>query len=353
MSAVLSLARPEIVTLKPYAHASWLPALTRLHANEAPWRPTGDKTAAGLNRYPEPQPQALIERLAALYGVLPAQLLCARGADEAIDVLSRIYLRAGSDAILQFGPTFGMYQVAARIQGADVIELPLSRDAGWRIDPQRLLDAWRPTVKLVYLCSPNNPTANLLEETALEAICTALDGKAIIVIDEAYVEWSRSASLARWLGRFQTLAILRTLSKAHALAGARIGALLASAELIQLARRVIPPYALAQPTIEAAALALAPDELTASQQRLEALLVEKEYLRRGLQSAALVERVWPSDTNFLMIDCADATRFMEKSIAGGLIVRDLRAHPLLPRSLRVSVGTRAQNDALLNSVGSA
>jgi histidinol-phosphate aminotransferase len=353
MNPVLSLARPEIVTLKPYAHASWLPALTRMHANEAPWRPTGDITAAGLNRYPEPQPEALIERLAALYGVLPEQVLSARGADEAIDVLSRIYLRAGSDAILQFGPTFGMYQVAARIQGADVIELPLSRDDGWRIDPQRVLTAWRPTVKLVYLCSPNNPTANLIEETALEAICTALDGKAIIVIDEAYIEWSRSASVARWLGRFSTLAILRTLSKAHALAGARIGALLASAELIQLARRVIPPYALAQPTIEAAMLALAPDELAASQQRLQGLLGEREYLRRGLEASPLVEKVWRSDTNFLMIDCVDASGFMNKSIAGGFIVRDLRAHPLLPRSLRVSVGTRAQNDALLNSVGSA
>jgi histidinol-phosphate aminotransferase len=352
MNPILSLARPEIVTLKPYAHASWLPALTRMHANEAPWRPAGDKTAAGLNRYPEPQPEALIERLAALYGVLPGQVLCARGADEAIDVLSRIYLRAGSDAILQFGPTFGMYQVAARIQGADVIELPLSRDEGWRIDPERVLAAWRPNVKLVYLCSPNNPTANLIEETTLEAICTALDGKAIIVIDEAYIEWSRSASLARWLGRFSTLAILRTLSKAHALAGARIGALLASAELIQLARRVIPPYALAQPTIEAAMLALAPGELAASQQRLQALLSERAYLRRGLEASPLVEMVWPSDTNFLMIDCVDAAGFMNKSIAGGLIVRDLRAHPLLPRSLRISVGTRAQNDALLNSVGS-
>jgi histidinol-phosphate aminotransferase len=245
-----------------------------------------------------------------------------------------------------------MYQVAARIQGAEVIELPLSREAGWRIDPQRLLDAWRPTVKLVYLCSPNNPTSNLLEESALEAICSALDGKAIVVIDEAYIEWSRQDSVARWLGRFQTLAVLRTLSKAHALAGARIGALLASSELIQLARRVIPPYALAQPTIEAALSALAPGELTASQERLNALLLEKDHLRLGLEGSALVEKVWPSDTNFLMIDCIDADGFMNKSMAGGFIVRDLRAHPLLPRSLRVSVGTRAQNDALLNSVES-
>jgi histidinol-phosphate aminotransferase len=351
VSAVTSLARPEIVTLKAYAHAAWLPSLTRLHANEAPWRPSGDSTNAGLNRYPEPQPRALISRLAALYGVTTDQVLGTRGADEAIDVLSRIYLRAGTDAILQCSPTFGMYQVAARIQGAEVVELPLHRDQDWRVDAAGLLAAWRPNIKLVYLCSPNNPTGNLLDMTALEQICTALDGKAIVVIDEAYIEWSRAASVARWLGRFETLAILRTLSKAHALAGARIGALLASAELIQLARRVIPPYALAQPTVEAALRALEPGEIAASQCRLDALLAEKDHLRAGLAASPLVEKVWASDANFLMIDCRDADRFMNASMAGGLIVRDLRAHPALPRSLRVSVGTRAENDALLRCVG--
>jgi histidinol-phosphate aminotransferase len=350
MNPLVALARPEIVALKPYAHAAWLPSLTRMHANEAPWRPSGDTTIAGLNRYPEPQPRALIERLAALYGVSPAQILGTRGADEAIDLLSRIYLRSGTDAILQCGPTFGMYQVAARIQGAEVIELPLDGNQGWGIDPERVIAAWRPDIKLVYLCSPNNPTGNLLGEAALEQICTALDGKAIVVIDEAYIEWSRAASHIPWLGRFQTLAILRTLSKAHALAGARLGALLGSPELIQIARRVIPPYALAQPTIEAALRALEPEELALSLGRLEALLMEKDYLRRGLENSPLVSKVWPSDANFLLIDCRDADRFLNNSIAGGLIVRDLRGHPALPHSLRVSVGTREQNDALLRCV---
>jgi histidinol-phosphate aminotransferase len=353
VNPLISLARPEIVALKPYAHAAWLPALTRMHANEAPWRPAADNTIAGLNRYPEPQPQALIERLASLYGVSAAQVLATRGADEAIDVLSRIYLRAGSDAILQCGPTFGMYQLAARIQGADVIELPLDRKQGWSVDPERVLASWQPHIKLVYLCSPNNPTANLLSESALARICSALDGKAIVVLDEAYIEWSRAASLVGWLGRFQTLAILRTLSKAHALAGARLGALLAAPDLIQIARRVIPPYALAQPTIEAALQALQPQELAASHAKLAALLTERDYLCRGLAASPLVTKVWPSDANFLLIDCSDADRFMNRSIAGGLIVRDLRAHPALPHSLRVSVGTRAQNDRLLHSVGHA
>jgi histidinol-phosphate aminotransferase len=351
MNAVVSLARPEIVTLKAYAHAAWLPSLTRLHANEAPWRPAGDTTTAGLNRYPEPQPQALIERLAALYGVPTSSVLATRGGDEAIDVLSRIYLRAGTDAILQCTPTFGMYQVAARIQGAGVVEIPLDHAQGWALDPERLLDAWQPNIKLVYLCSPNNPTANLLDVTAIEEICKALDGKAIVVIDEAYIEWSRSLSLTRWLNRFSTLAILRTLSKAHALAGARIGALLAAPPLIELAKRVVPPYSLAQPAVEAALRALSPDELAIGLARLEGLLAEREYLARGLAASPLVDKVWPSDANFLLIDCRDADHFMRNSLAGGLIVRDLRAHPSLPRSLRVSVGTRAQNDALLHCVG--
>jgi histidinol-phosphate aminotransferase len=350
MSELVSLARPEIVALKPYAHAAWVPSLIRLHANEAPWRPAGDSTAAGLNRYPEPQPQALLERLAALYGLSPAQVLATRGADEAIDVLARIYLRAGTDAILQCGPTFGMYQLAARIQGAEVIEVPLNRDTGWSLDPEQVLAAWRPNIKLVFLCSPNNPTANLLSESALERICSELDGKAVVVIDEAYVEWSRAPSLTRWLGRFRTLAILRTLSKAHALAGARLGALLAAPELIQLARHVIPPYALAQPTIEAALRALEAGELTASQNRVENLLMEKEHLRRGLEHSPLIRKIWPSAANFLLIDCSDADQFMNKSIAGGLIVRDLRAHPALKDSLRVSVGSRQQNELLLRSV---
>ncbi|MEP6883179.1 MAG: histidinol-phosphate transaminase [Gammaproteobacteria bacterium] len=351
MNALLALARPEIVTLKPYAHAAWLPTLTRMHANEAPWRPSGDTTAAGLNRYPEPQPHVLIERLAALYGVPAASVLATRGGDEAIDVLSRIYLRAGTDAILQCTPTFGMYQVAAHIQGAEVFEIPLLRERGWALDEERLLAAWQPHIKLVYLCSPNNPTANLLHMDALETICRELDGKAVVVIDEAYIEWSRSPSLTRWLTRFPTLAIMRTLSKAHALAGARIGALLAHPLLIELAKRVVPPYSLAQPAVEAALRALQPQELAASQLRLEGLLAEREYLIAGLAASPLVQRVWPSDANFLLIDCRDADRFMSNTQEGGLIVRDLRAHPALPRSLRVSVGTRAQNDALLHCVG--
>ena len=353
MNPILALARPEILDLQPYSHAAWQPSLTRLHANEAPWRPPGDTTTAGLNRYPEPQPKALVARLAALYGVPADMLLVGRGSDEAIDLLSRIYLRAGMDAILQSPPTFGMYRVAAHIQGAQVIDVPLERDRGWSLDPGRLLAAWRPSMKIVYLCSPNNPTANAFDLGAIEAVCAALDGKAIVAIDEAYIEWSGRQSLAAWLERFATLAVLRTLSKAHALAGARIGALLARPELIEIARRIIPPYSLAQPTIEAAQRALEPDALAAARARMDTLLTEREYLRARLERVPLVDKVWPSDTNFLLIDSVDADRLLRSSRAGGTLVRDLRANAALPSALRISVGTRAENDALIDSLEAA
>jgi histidinol-phosphate aminotransferase len=347
LDPVLTLARAEILSLRPYSHAAWEPHLRRLHANEAPWRAAGDGSEAGLNRYPEPQPAALLGQLAALYGVQATQVLATRGSDEAIDILSRLYLRAGHDAILQCIPSFGMYQVAARIQGAEVIDVPLARDAGWQLDPERVIAAWTPRVKLVYLCSPNNPTGNLLAVDAIAAVCEALDGKAIVVVDEAYIEWCAQPSLAAWLGRYRTLAILRTMSKAHALAGARLGALLAAPPLIALARRIIPPYCLAQPTIEIARAALAPAALQASCARIGALLQEREYLGAGLARSPLVCRVHPSDANFLLVDCVDAARFLDRANAAGLIVRDLRANPLLGHSVRVTVGTRAEHEALL------
>jgi histidinol-phosphate aminotransferase len=348
---LLRLARQDIVALRPYSHAAWDPHLLRLHANEAPWRAAADKTVVGLNRYPEPQPAVLIGRLAEVYGVPATQVLATRGSDEAIDILSRLFLRAGQDAILQCTPTFGMYQVAARIQGASVVDVPLDRSNGWRLDADRVIAAWNPRIKLVYLCSPNNPTANLLDIDAIAAVCAALDGKAIIVIDEAYIEWCERGSVAAWLERYSTLAILRTMSKAYALAGARLGALLAAPPLIALARRIIAPYCLTQPTIEIALQVLEPSALDEMRKRIAALTFEREYLHRGLKSSPLVSRVWPSDVNFLLVEATDVDEFLCRTRAAGLIVRDLRKNPLLPSSLRVTVGTRTEHDALLGFLG--
>ena len=244
MSWLTTLARPEIQALKPYEHAGWEPGLVRLHANELPWRAESDRSIEGLNRYPEPHPFELSDRLGALYGVPGECVLAGRGSDEAIDLLTRAYCRAGQDAVLVTPPTFGMYGVSARIQGAQVISVPLLRERGYAFDPVAVRAALGDAVKLVYLCSPNNPTGNSMDRAAVLALARELEGRALLVVDEAYVEFSAQPSLVPQLADHPSLVLLRTLSKAHGLAGARCGALLASPELVALLRAPARPCAL-------------------------------------------------------------------------------------------------------------
>src|SRR5690606_37428746 len=244
---ILELARPDIRALQPYQHASWEPSLERLHANEMPWRASGDTSVAGLNRYPEPQPVELLTHLARLYGVAPENLLVGRGSDEGIDLIVRAFCRAERDSVIICPPTFGMYKVSARIQGAGVIEVPLLRERGFAFDTEGVLAAWRDGVKIVFVCSPNNPTGNLIEHTTIEQLCQALADRALVVVDEAYIEFADAPSAVTLLGRYSNLVVLRTLSKAYALAGARCGALIAHPEIVSLLARVLTPYAIPEP----------------------------------------------------------------------------------------------------------
>jgi histidinol-phosphate aminotransferase len=278
MSWITRLARPDIVALKAYEHASWEPSLERLHANELPWRTLGDNSGAGLNRYPEPQPKALVQRLAELYGVPENSLLLGRGSDEAIDLLVRTFCRAGEDAVIVCPPTFGMYSVAARIQGADVVPVPLLAGQGFALDEQAVLEKCTPRVKLVFLCSPNNPTGNLLSEETVLRLARQLEGRALVVVDEAYVEFADVESLARHVAELPQLAVMRTLSKAYGLAGARCGVLIANPEIIALLRKVIPPYAIAQLTAEAVLKLLEPDALTVMKRRIELIRSERQRM---------------------------------------------------------------------------
>jgi len=261
VSWVTQLARPDIVALKAYEHAVWEPELERLHANEFPWRSFADESSAGLNRYPEPQPHALVERLASLYGVAPESVLVGRRIVKKKNLIVRGFCRAGQDSVLICPPTFGMYSVAARIQGADVVTVPLRADADFALDERAVLEKCTPDVKLVFLCSPNNPTGNLLSEDSIISLTRALERRAVVVVDEAYIEFSGAQSLARRIGDLPHLAILRTLSKAYALAGARCGSLIADPEVITLLRKVIPPYAIAQLSMEAVLKVLEPAQL--------------------------------------------------------------------------------------------
>lgn len=350
MSWVTQLARPEIVALKAYEHAAWEPTLERLHANELPWRSFSDESLAGLNRYPEPQPRALVERLASLYDVSPELVLVGRGSDEAIDLLVRGFCRAGHDSVVICPPTFGMYSVAARIQGANVLTVPLRADAGFALDEQAVLDQCNRDVKLVFLCSPNNPTGNLLSADSVLGLTRALEGRAVVVVDEAYIEFSSAQSLARRIAEFPHLAILRTLSKAYALAGARCGTLIADPEVVSLLRKVIPPYAIPQLSMEAVLKALEPAQIAASKVRLETIRAERERMLTALPTCSNVIRVWPSAANFVMAEFEDAPLALARSRGARLLIRDVRGYPGLARCLRITIGSPQQNSRLLDAL---
>jgi histidinol-phosphate aminotransferase len=350
MSWLSELARPEIQTLKAYEHAVWEPGLVRLHANELPWRQLNDHSQAGLNRYPEPHPHELTAALARFYGVEPARLLASRGSDEAIDLLVRSYCRAGQDAILICPPTFGMYGVAARVQGAEVLAAPLQRESGYDCDFAALRAQCTDRVKLVFLCSPNNPTGNRFDAEAIAALARDLAGRALLVIDEAYVEFAEAPSLAAQLEALPGLVLLRTLSKAYALAGARCGALIAHPEVVALLRKVIQPYALTQLTIEAVFAALEPQAIAEAHAHRATIKTERARVADALKSHKCVRRVWPSEANFLLVEFDDAGAALERAHAVGVLVRDLRAalHPA--QTLRISIGSPEQNDQLLASL---
>jgi histidinol-phosphate aminotransferase len=349
MSWLLDIARPDIRAIKPYEHASWEPGLVRLHANELPWRQDADASAAGLNRYPEPHPLELAARLAPLYGVAPECVLPGRGSDEAIDLLVRAWCRARTDAVLICPPTFGMYGVCARIQDAAVREVPLLRERGYALDVDGILTAVTPNVKLVFLCTPNNPTGNSIAQSDILRLAAALAGRALLVIDEAY-DFSAAPSCATLLGSHPGIVVLRTLSKAHALAGARCGVALADPEVIALLRRIVPPYALTQLSIEAVERALEPAALTRTRERIAGIVAERARVAAALAALPGVIKVWPSDANFLLVEFADAAAALARTHAAGLLLRDFRRTPGLERALRVTIGSVEQNARLLGSL---
>jgi len=348
MSNILALARPDIIALKAYSHASWDPAFERLHANELPWRAETDRSLAGLNRYPEPHPQVLAQRLATLYGVKEQQLLPGRGSDESIDLLVRGFCRAGVDNVVICPPTFGMYAVAARIQGAAVREVPLVRDSGFALDTTGVLAACDANTKIVFLCSPNNPTGNAMAPEAIEELLVALSERALVVVDEAYIEFSGDRSLTTELTRFPNLVVLRTLSKAYGLAGARVGSLIAAPEIVALLGKVIPPYSIPQLTIEAVLATLGDGQLAIQRERVAQVRAERERLSAALPSCKPVQKIWPSVANFLLVDFAAPDAVLDAARAAKLLIRDMRG--VSPQSLRITVGTIEQNDRLIRSL---
>jgi histidinol-phosphate aminotransferase len=349
-TGVLSLARPEIRNLTPYAHASWAPAHTRLHANELPW-PDAANGREPLNRYPEPQPGSLLAALASYFGVRQEQVLATHGSDEAIDLLTRAFCRAGQDSVIVTPPSFGMFAVAARVQGAGVIEVPLQPESNYEFSAAALLAVLDPAVKIVWLCSPNNPTGACLSTTEVMKVLRATRGRALVVLDEAYGEFAVQPCWSQRLGEHPQLVVLRTLSKAHGLAGARIGAVLAQPDVVALLRKIILPYTLSSDSIHRALAALQPAALAVTAARVAALIAARDKLAGAFAKSPVVVKVWPSEANFLLLQVRRDVPLFERWLEAGLLVRDFRRAPGLADCLRVTVGDETQNAAMLRVLG--
>jgi histidinol-phosphate aminotransferase len=348
----VELARPEIRALQPYSSARMeaCGGSIWLNANESPWPPQGG--GEDWNRYPDPQPAALRARLAELYGVPPDRLLVGRGSDEGIDLLVRAFCVAGRDSILISPPTFGMYAMCARVQGAGIVEVPLGRD--FALDVDAVLAAVTPSVKLVFACSPNNPSGTGVPRAEILRLAAALEGRALLVVDEAYVEFAdpqgACGSVVDCLHEYENLVVLRTLSKAWALAGVRIGCVLADARVIALLRKIMPPYPLPVPCVEAALHALSSDGERAMRDHVATLRGERKRMREELSRLACVRGVLPSQANFVAVRFADAGAAYAALLEAGVVVRDVRLYPRLGDALRISLGTPMENDRVLEAL---
>ncbi len=347
---VLALMRPELQAFAGYssARSSALQGEVWLNANESAWSNPAD--ASGNNRrYPEPQPAALLQALADLYAVAPTQLLVGRGSDEAIDLLVRAFCRPAQDAVLVTPPVFGMYAVCARLQGARLLEVPLQDGpSGLQTDIDAVIAAARGQgARLVFLCSPSNPAGSEIALTDIARTAQALAGQALVVVDEAYIEYSERASATSLLEAHPNLAVLRTLSKAHALAAARIGSLVAAPAIIAALRRCQAPYPVPQPCAELALAALQPAVLEATRARIAQVVEQRQHLAAALATVPGVRRVYPSAGNYLLVRFEDAQAAFDALLAAGVVVRDQRAAPQLDDALRISIGSAGENQRVL------
>ena len=337
---IADLARANIRALSPYQSARRLGGAghTWLNANEAPDAPALHLSKSDYNRYPEPQPAAVINAYAAYAGLTPENVLVSRGGDEAIELLLKTFCEPG-DAVLHCPPTYGMYAVSAATLGLPQKTMPLT--AAWQLDLPAIEKAL-PGVKILYICNPNNPTGTLLHRADLLALLKMTAGRAIVAVDEAYIEYSPAESLVDALPHYPHLAIIRTLSKAFALAGLRCGFTLANPELIALLQKTIAPYPLPGPVADLAAQALQTDGLAAMRARVATTLAEREHFAAALRALPAVKHVEPSGANFLLIHCHDGPRTFAALSAAGIITRSQQNALGLADHIRITIGSAAE-----------
>ncbi|AKM47442.1 histidinol-phosphate transaminase [Edwardsiella anguillarum] len=346
MKPITALARENIQRLTPYQSARRLGGSgdVWLNANEYPQPISYPLRSEAFNRYPECQPAELIANYAAYAGVTTQQVLASRGADEGIELLIRTFCEPGRDAMIYCPPTYGMYAVSAETSGVERRCVALRAD--WQLDVPAIAAALD-GVKLVFVCSPNNPTGNLLNPDDLRTLLTLTAGRTLVVVDEAYIEFAPDASVVSWLADYPHLVVLRTLSKAFALAGLRCGFTLGSAEVIALLQKTIAPYPLASPVADIAAQATSPAGIAAMRTRVAYVIEQRQALIAQLLRCDCIQEVYPSQGNYLIFRSDRAESIFQALWQQGVILRDQRRQPSLNNCLRITIGSAAEHERVL------
>lgn len=347
--SIVGLARPEIRALSVYEAAAQVDGTVRLNANESPQSSTIGNFRRPLNRYPELRPLGLQRALATRFGCLANRLLVTRGSSEAIDLLVRTFCRAGRDSILIPAPSFSMYKHYAKVQGATVTEVAMRAERDFSIDVDALLSECTANTRIIFVCSPNNPTGTPLPRPDLVRLLKERNNQSAIVVDEAYIEYSEQRSAMELLNEYPSLVVLRTLSKALGFAGARCGAVAASAEIIHMLNAVQAPYALATPVIECVEDALRDDHLANAAATVAAVVKERQRVMAAISEYDFVQKVWPSDANFFLVRVRDATAVMQRCAERHVLLRRFTGD--LSDCIRISIGGTDDNDRLLHVLG--
>lgn len=350
------LARPEILELEPFdiaaqASSAFAADAIKLDANENPYAPlVQGALAAGVNRYPEPQPTRLKAALAGLHNVRADNLVITRGADDAIDMLTRTFCRPTVDSVAVCTPSFSAYAHFVRLQGAKLVEVPLSGD--FDFDAERFIAAADAIedLKLAFICTPNNPTGNEVDPSLILKVADALPNS-VIVADEAYLEFSDTPSLAPEAIRRPNLIVLKTLSKAYGLAGARVGCAIGHSETIAMAARALPPYPLPTLSVEAAMAALSPSRRPLHEERITRIKAARQRLVPLLARSPLVRKVRSGGGNFLFLEVEEPDALAARLRKLGIRVRFRPS--AAPGGVRVTIGDDGENEALLSAFGLA
>jgi len=343
------LARQELIDMVPYQSARRLQSggdafnsKIWLNANEASG--TGSYRLSGdcINRYPDFQPEPLLNAYSQ-YCQLPVdKILATRGADEGIELIIRTFCQAYRDNILICPPTYGMYAISAENHGAGVIKVPLVKN---KLDLDGLANQVG-KVKVVFLCSPGNPTGNLIPQEQLKAAINLFKDSAIVVVDEAYIEFSPEQTAAGWIKDYENLVVLRTLSKAFALAGLRCGFTLANPQIIALLTKVIAPYPVPVPVADIATNALNKEGLAAMSTRVQEVKLLREKLGQWLTSQPWCEKVYDTDANFVLFKAKEKDRLFNSLAEQGILIRDQSRQLQLEGCLRISIGSESELNLL-------